>query len=113
MNGNGRRMTALLRRDGDRCHYCGVKTFGDGEVGQAHPDRRTVEHLLAKSGGGNNRLENLVIACFACNNARADTPYETFKRTMDQIMSWWPRDDDGSPQDLAAWRGGCPTRMIG
>lgn len=37
-----------------------------------------VEHILAKAGGGTNRVPNLTLACAGCNNAKDRTPIEVF-----------------------------------
>lgn len=50
---------ALLRRDGDRCVYCGAF------FGPLNPP--TVDHVVARSEGGTGRQENLVLACGPCN----------------------------------------------
>jgi 5-methylcytosine-specific restriction endonuclease McrA len=44
-----------------------------GEEVAAH---MTIEHLIATSVGGTDDLENLVLACFQCNNDRGDQPGE-------------------------------------
>lgn len=47
----------LLHRDGDRCFYCNRKLNDD----------MTVEHLLSRSKGGREHLDNLVLSHFECN----------------------------------------------
>lgn len=50
---------------GGRCHYCGCAL---------HPFWTfTVDHLVPKSRGGTNALDNLVAACPACNTAKGDS----------------------------------------
>ena len=51
----------ILRRDGHRCQYCG---------GTSSP--LTVDHIVPKARGGTDTWENLVTACFACNNRKRD-----------------------------------------
>lgn len=48
------------------CYWCGLpmKTAGPGS------DRKTREHLLPRSWGGENGNGNIVAACAACNHAR-------------------------------------------
>lgn len=54
----------VLRRDRDRCGYCG---------GHA----TTIDHVLPRSRGGDDSWENLVAACLRCNNKKGDrTPRE-------------------------------------
>jgi len=58
----------ILMRDKYRCQYCGVKG-GNFDL--------TVDHLLPRSRGGTTSPENLVAACFACNQRKGDrTPEE-------------------------------------
>lgn len=49
---------AVLKRDGRRCHWCGVTGVDvDWEL----------DHLQAWSEGGEHTVENLVMACHPCN----------------------------------------------
>ena len=53
----------LLLRDGNRCQYCG----------QVRPPRDlTLDHVRPRSRGGGSTWENLVAACFPCNNRKSD-----------------------------------------
>lgn len=54
----------LLARDGDECWFCG----------SAMRDDCTIEHLVPKSKGGGNRLDNYALAHAACNQKAADMP---------------------------------------
>lgn len=54
----------VLRRDGNRCGYCGASAS-------------TIDHILPRSRGGRDSWENLVACCFTCNNRKGDrTPAE-------------------------------------
>lgn len=54
----------VLRRDGNRCGYCGKSAS-------------TIDHVLPRSRGGRNSWENLVACCLRCNNIKSDrTPQE-------------------------------------
>lgn len=56
----------ILRRDKNRCQYCGAATID-----------LTIDHVLPKSRLGEDTWENLVTACVECNNAKGDrTPDE-------------------------------------
>jgi len=58
----------ILARDGNRCQYCGTK-------GTAFD--LTVDHILPVSRGGTTSPENLVAACYACNQRKGSrTPEE-------------------------------------
>ncbi|HIT77113.1 MAG TPA: HNH endonuclease [Candidatus Avipropionibacterium avicola] len=55
---------AVLRRDRNRCGYCGERGT-------------TIDHLLPQSRGGRNTWLNTVCACQACNHRKAArTPAE-------------------------------------
>lgn len=80
----------LAERDGMTCHWCGTwvedqKTLSrpywreskhggytiPGEVwGFVLCHTATVDHIIPKSRGGTNDLDNLVIACYPCNTGR-------------------------------------------
>ena len=54
----------VLRRDGQRCAYC-----GSGAT--------TIDHVQPRSRGGADSWENLVACCLRCNNVKGDrTPAE-------------------------------------
>lgn len=58
----------VLRRDGFRCYYCGVRgneTTGDG---------LTIDHVVPKSLGGTDEPTNLVAACGDCNSGKSSVP---------------------------------------
>lgn len=59
MGDNLRKRRALRLRDGPDCYWCGAPGLGV-----------TIDHVIPKSMGGSNRLENLVLACEPCNQAR-------------------------------------------
>ncbi|MFP3901776.1 MAG: HNH endonuclease [Acidimicrobiia bacterium] len=64
-----RRADAPARRNrasASHCYYCGV-TFAETGARQ-----RTVDHRLPRSHAGSDRLANLVFACRACNQRKAD-----------------------------------------
>jgi hypothetical protein len=56
---------ALAERDGNDCWFCG-RTMESND--------RTLEHLVPKSKGGPNNLDNYVLAHRSCNNLAADMP---------------------------------------
>lgn len=52
----------IFRHPLDHCHWCQCPlAFREA----------TVDHVLARSEGGTHALDNLVIACFACNQQRS------------------------------------------
>ncbi|HBN09775.1 MAG TPA: HNH endonuclease [Cyanobacteria bacterium UBA8530] len=54
----------IFRRDRNTCQYCGKK----GQV--------TVDHVFPRSRGGADTWENLVTACFSCNNRKGNNSPE-------------------------------------
>jgi 5-methylcytosine-specific restriction endonuclease McrA len=54
----------LLRKNGSRCYWCHA---------EFPPNQLTLDHLKPRSRGGSNKLENLRLACFPCNNRRSDS----------------------------------------
>ena len=63
---------ALHIRDGFACACCGrdLRNAGPGEI--------ALDHLLARSCGGNNDQTNLVTICRPCNSARGNKPWVDF-----------------------------------
>lgn len=59
--------TFLFARDGYRCQYCGRHR---SEL--AHRQFLTRDHVQPLSQGGDNTWTNVVTACSACNNRKAD-----------------------------------------
>ena len=60
----GKGYRGILERDEHICQYCGKKA-------------NTVDHVIPKSRGGSAAPNNLVAACLACNQKKADrTPAE-------------------------------------
>ncbi|MGG6269968.1 HNH endonuclease [Leptolyngbya sp. AN10] len=61
----------LLRRFGSLCWWCQC-SFSSEQL--------TLDHLIPKSQGGSNSLENLRLACFPCNHDRGNSLYPPKKR---------------------------------
>jgi 5-methylcytosine-specific restriction endonuclease McrA len=73
--GEGSRMRHVLKcRDGARCTYC-RRPPGTGEPFSG----LTLDHVLPWAHGGTDALENLVLACKACNKAKADGLPQDFR----------------------------------
>ncbi len=51
----------ILKRDNYTCQYCGTR---EGPM--------TIDHVIPKKYGGKDTWENLVCACFKCNNKKGD-----------------------------------------
>lgn len=75
------RMEALMERHKKRCFYCNIVVRVLRKKRAPHPrDMATEDHLVPKSKGGSDLLDNLVLACNECNNQRGDMPAESFLR---------------------------------
>lgn len=84
----------LYERDGNTCHYCGIDendfvpiwgTFYGSKRG------RTLE-VDRKDNGQGYEIENCVLACAVCNNAKsAKFTYEEFKRVGNVIKQIWAK----------------------
>src|SRR4051794_34512682 len=68
-------MRRRIKEQGSQCFYCGCHLYipTDTPVKARHWLSRpaTWDHLLPRCQGGTRRQENLVLACKACNNAKA------------------------------------------
>jgi HNH endonuclease len=62
-----RKMLRLGERDGEQCVWCGTEL----SYRSLHA---TLDHVRCRSHGGADGLDNLVLACAACNHARANAP---------------------------------------
>lgn len=97
-----RKRTLLFWKQGGKCFYCR----------NAFPiEKLTIDHLMPLSKGGSGlRIENLVLACSPCNNAkgarligsgvRADTTaYQDYTRTR----SRWVNQKQREPYHVGEW----------
>ena len=57
----------LLEKHGRKCFYCGKAVSGF-----------EVEHMLPKSTGGSNRIDNLTLSCHDCNETKGTLTAEEF-----------------------------------
>ncbi len=57
----------LLEKWGRKCAYCGARDLP-----------LEVEHIHPRSRGGSNRVSNLTLACYTCNQAKGNQPVEVF-----------------------------------
>jgi len=61
---NSNKRQRLYTLDGRCCAYC-----GDSEADGA---MLSLDHILARNLGGDNRATNLITACLSCNSAKQD-----------------------------------------
>lgn len=81
----------LARRDGGmKCHYCEIPLtrahIGNPEaiasIKKQGYGLATVDHVVPLSKGGSNQPWNMVLACFDCNEAKGDSPYRQFLKSI-------------------------------
>jgi 5-methylcytosine-specific restriction endonuclease McrA len=65
----------LLAKWGRKCAYCGVENVPF-----------EIEHILAKSKGGSNRVSNLCLSCHSCNQAKGNKPIEEFLKKKPEVL---------------------------
>lgn len=73
-----RRIRQLLERDGDCCQLC--KAPIELTLQRDDPMAVTLDHLIPRSRGGSNSVDNLRLAHRICNQRRADA--------RDEKLSW-------------------------
>jgi len=64
----------VFKRDNHTCVYCGSNKKRD----------LTIDHVIPKSKGGEDKWENLVTACFKCNNKKSSMDLEEFGIPIEQ-----------------------------
>lgn len=63
----------------DRCFYCKKDlSAGFRFDGRMIFDKVSIDHLTPISKGGGNTIDNMVLACPACNQDKADIEYDLF-----------------------------------
>lgn len=90
MTVSSRLRLAILERDGHRCVYCG-ETSSSAIL--------HVDHVIPRKLGGPDRPDNLVAACFACNNAKRATPIAVPEGVLGRPMpEWWNKRRSPTPR---------------
>jgi 5-methylcytosine-specific restriction endonuclease McrA len=65
----------LLAKWNRKCAYCGVENVPF-----------EIEHILAKSKGGSNRVSNLCLSCHSCNQSKGNKPVEEFLKKKPEVL---------------------------
>src|SRR4028119_230800 len=65
----------LLQKWSRKCAYCGVENVPF-----------EIEHIVAKSKGGSNRVSNLCLSCHSCNHAKGNKPIEEFLKKKPEVL---------------------------
>jgi len=65
----------LLHKWGRKCAYCGIENVPF-----------EIEHILARSKGGSNRVSNLCLSCHSCNQAKGNKSVEEFLKKKPEVL---------------------------
>ena len=65
----------LLQKWSRKCAYCAIENVSF-----------EIEHIVAKSKGGSNRVSNLCLSCHSCNQAKGNKPVEEFLKKKPEIL---------------------------
>lgn len=74
---------ALVRLAERRCYYCNIETVADLDK-KFHRLATQKDHLVPVSRGGSNAIENVVVSCRTCNQAKGTM-------TADEFFEWRDR----------------------
>ena len=75
---NTEKRAYVRHRDENKCRYCGQHETKD--------NRLTLDHVIPVSSFGSNRPDNLVAACFPCNQAKGNMLVELFLKDQPEIL---------------------------
>lgn len=71
---------ALAEAQNWRCCYCGVHMTADGPT--SYHRHATLEHVIPLARGGSDHPDNMVAACFWCNQERGHVPIHLYLKTV-------------------------------
>lgn len=74
------KLLRLLAAQGGRCYYCDSALCRGAQHPKAQP---TLDHRVPPGRGGSNAIENLVAACFDCNQRKGDMTGDEFLAMLD------------------------------
>jgi hypothetical protein len=67
----------LLKHEGPICHYCGTRLATEPDKnGRPLENQVTLDHIVPRSRGGGDHLENFVLSCPGCNQWKGRELYE-------------------------------------
>ena len=65
----------MLEKWHRKCAYCGITNT-----------QLEIEHIVAKSKGGSNRVSNLTLSCTKCNQKKGSKPIEQFLKSKPELL---------------------------
>lgn len=85
----------LCKRFGKKCWYCSTPFTNYKEV--------EIDHIVPRSKGGTDDIENLAVACRMCNQAK-------YYFDLDEFLDWLYRDK--KPVGYIIWRSQFPEEQF-
>lgn len=82
---------AVLFARSRHCHYCGIRVV----LEQGRNNSATRDEIIPRSEGGTRTPDNVVMACFTCNNTRGNLPYAVFMAQVQVDGRPEPRSQPG------------------
>ena len=73
----------VIARDGKRCRYCGVVVYeGRRKKSLGKKTMLVIDHVYPRNRGGTNNINNLVVACKACDDRKGPLTLEEAGMTL-------------------------------
>src|SRR6478735_1475125 len=92
-------LNTIAKRDGTRnCHYCNVVTTKSGKF------MATRDHVIPKSLGGPNSVNNYVLACSQCNTMRGNILVYCHCEFCEKVIDDWFHDNLWSFLNMGRFR---------
>lgn len=104
----------LLRMDGHRCFLCDREMT---TAGSTEETAITVDHVKPLNRGGSNHIDNMILACKACNEQRANAyPTESLLEKLEKALEarrkcpFQPNSDGPPVQENPAEKAGVDAK---
>lgn len=73
----------VYERDEFACQYCGNWCY-DSWI--TDPRQLTIDHIIPRTGGGNNDIDNLITCCRECNGIKGNKHFKTYDEAREYII---------------------------
>lgn len=95
------------------CAYCDRLTDLPSLLSARHTElTATIDHIIPLSRGGTNRIENLRLACAACNGRKGDMLPDEWAAFMRKHPGWWKGPPRPNKQRRAPARPAPPPSAV-